>query len=450
MSNTRQRARTKTKNLFMKCIRSTLSRPEQLTVSQWASKYRELDESSSLPGKWSNNITPYLTEIMDCFNDPYIQFINFVKGTQVGGTEALINATGWIITKNPSPTMLVYPTDDLAKDISNDRLKPVYRATPEIAKRFLRTKSSEMNLRFKGMNIYLRSGGSPAKLASKPIKFLIFDEIDKMSGATKREASPYNLATERTKTYKFSRKIFTISTPTYRENYIWRFHEAADEQRYYYVPCPHCGEYIIFKWEQIKFASNEDGALTNRERASTAMYYCQECGAAISDRQKPNMLKHGQWRDIKGTNKGKATRVSYHLSALYSFFVSWSDVAFEYLQSRDDPEEYQNFVNSWLAEPWEDTKLKVSGDLVKERQAEEAEGVVPEWAVFLTAGVDVQESSVYYDIVAWGEGLTSQSILHGNVSSLADLEPYMNTCMRTQFRVRVLQGEAMIISEEVR
>lgn len=420
------RMREKTRNLFRHCIHEALARPEQLTVSEWAAKYRELNESSSLRGRWNNEVTPYLTEIMDCLNDPYIQFINFVKGTQVGGTEALINMTGWVITKNPSPTMIVYPTDDLAKDISNDRLKPAYRDIPEISKRFLRTKSSEMNLRFHNMNIYLRSGGSPSKLASKPIKYLFFDEIDKMPGAVKREASPYNLAVERTKTFKYSRKIYTCSTPTYRENYVWRLHERADEQRSYFVPCPHCGEMIILKWSQVKFEPNNDNKMTNSERAHTAMYYCQECGAAISDKDKPEMLRRGEWRDVKGRCTGKPRSVSFHLSALYSFFVSWSDMAYEYLESRDDPEMYQNFVNSWLAEPWEDTKLKVSVDLVAERTAPEPRGVVPDWAEFLTAGVDVQQKSVYFDIVAWGAGMTSQSVIHNQVLTLEDIIPYMN------------------------
>lgn len=83
--------REKTKRLFMRCIKKALSAPETLTVSEWAEKYRVLGNTSAAPGPWHNSRTPYLTEIMDCFNDPYIQHITFVKPTQVGGTEALGN-----------------------------------------------------------------------------------------------------------------------------------------------------------------------------------------------------------------------------------------------------------------------------------------------------------------------------------------------------------------------
>ena len=91
MGSERARSRKKTENLFRNIIKKALSRPEELTVSEWAEKYRILDESSSIPGRWTNDVTPYLVEIMDCFNDPYIHNINFVKPSQVGGTEALIN-----------------------------------------------------------------------------------------------------------------------------------------------------------------------------------------------------------------------------------------------------------------------------------------------------------------------------------------------------------------------
>ncbi len=420
----KQRSRKRTRNLFVSVISSNLKRPEKLTVSEWAEKYRILDETSNFSGKWSNDITPYLVGIMDAFNDPYIQEINFCKPTQVGGTEAMLNMLGWTITQNPSPTMIIYPDDDLAKDTSNDRLKPSLTKTKEINDRFYRNSSKELNLKFRGMSIYLRGSHSPGKLASKAIKYLFFDEIDKMDGASKKEASPYKLAKERTKTFNYSRKIYTCSTPTLKTNYVWRIHEDADEQRNYFVPCPHCNEFFTFKWKQIKF-DNEDG-MTNEERAKTAIYVCEHCGCFITDKDKIKMLRAGEWRDVKGTCNGKARKVSFWLNALYSRFLTWHDIALEFLNSKDDPEELQNFVNSWLAEPWEDTKLKTSTELVLERQTEFPALMVPPWTKILTGGVDVQENCLYYSIRAWGNFLTSQNIAHGQVFSLNEIEQIMN------------------------
>lgn len=426
MSVERQRARNRTRNLFIEIIKHTLKKPEKITVSEWAEKYRVLDESSNFSGKWSNDITPYLIGVMDTFNDPYIQEINFCKSTQVGGTEAMFNMLGWIITHDPAPTMIIYDSDDLAKDTSNDRIKPSLTKTPEIAERFFPNSSKELNLKFRGMHVYLRGSGSPGKLASKAIKYLFFDEIDKIGGATKKEASPYALAKERTRTYPYSKKIYTCSTPTLRNNYVWQIHENADEQRKYFVPCPHCGEYITFNFQQIKFAENEEKKLTNYERAKTAVYVCQKCGCVITNKDKIGMLRKGEWRDVKKTHLGKPRKVSFWINALYSRFLTWEEIALEFLDSKDDPERLQNFVNSWLGEPWEDTKLKTNKDLVMERQTELEQFIVPSWTKLLTAGVDVQENCLYWTIRAFGDSITSQNIAHGQAYSFAEIEEIMN------------------------
>ena len=421
-SSEKQRSRRRTGKLFAAIIKLILQKPEKISVSDWAEKYRILDESSNFSGKWSHDVTPYLVGIMDAFNDPYIQEINFCKSTQVGGTEVMLNIIGWIIMEDQAPVMIVYPSDDLAKDISNDKIKPSLTKTPEIKERFYANSSKELKLKFRGMTLYLRGSHSAEKLASKSIKYLFFDEIDKLDGASKKEASPYNLAKERTRTYTYSRKIYTCSTPTLKTNYVWRIHEDADEQRKFFVPCPHCGSHIIFQFDQIKFP--KEG--TNKERAEEAVYICQECGGKITDRDKIKILRKGEWRDVKKTCVGKARTVSFWINALYSRFLTWSEIVMEFLKSKDDPDQLQNFVNSWLAEPWEDKKTEMSKSMVLDRQTEIKEFVVPPWAKIITGGVDVQRSSFYWTIRAWGDHMTSQNIAHGQYASREEVEDIMN------------------------
>lgn len=422
----RRRSRRKTGALFRRVLRKTLTAGEELTVSQWAEKYRVLDESSNLSGKWSNAVTPYLVGIMDTFNDPHIREVYLCKGSQLGGTEALINMLAYLIVEEPGPTMIVYPSDDLAKDISNDRLKPAFRLIPQIKKRFYENSSKELRLKFKDMTIYLRGAGSPSKLASKAIKYLFFDEIDKMGGASKKEASPYSLAMERIKTFKSQSKVFACSTPTLKTNYIWQLHDGADEVREYFVPCPHCGEKIRLEFKQIKFCDDEEKQMSPYERAKTSAYICPECGCVIEDRDKPRMLRSGEWRAVKKRGIGEPKTIGFRINSLYSVFVTWADAAEEFLKSKDDPEMLQNFANSWLAEPWEDTKLKTTAELVKERQTEYEEFEVPDWAIELTGGIDVQETCVYWVIRAWGEHWTSQLIARGQEIDLWKTDAIMN------------------------
>ena len=396
--------------------------PEQLSVSEWAEEYRILDaKSAAMPGAWSNSVTPYLVGVMDEFNNYETEEIIFCKPTQIGGTEALQNMIGYIVMQDPSPTMIVYPTDTLAKSVSENRLQPMLKATPEIKRKFDEN-SSLLELQFEGMYLSLVGSNSPSGLASKPIRFLMMDEVDKYPGASNKEADPIKLARERTKTFH-NRKIYITSTPTLKTGHIWQAKEGADIEKHYFVPCPHCGEYIEFAFSNIRFPKDE--GMSYADRAELAAYVCQKCGGIITDNDKHNMLRLGEWRTVRHNTK-YARKVAFWLNTLYSPFVRWAQIAKEFLTSKDDPEEFQNFVNSWLAEPWEDTKLKTSSDLVLERQTELPALTVPSWTKMLTAGVDVQESSLYWSIRAWGDYLTSQNIAHGQALSFGEIDRVMN------------------------
>lgn len=410
--------------------------PEQLTVSEWAEQYRILDsKSASMPGSWSNSVTPYLVGVMDEFTNYETETIIFCKPTQVGGTEAAQNMIGYIVMQDPAPTMIVYPTDTLAKSISENRLQPMLKATPEIRRKFDEN-SSLLELQFEGMYLSLAGSNSPSGLASKPIRFLIMDEVDKYPGASNREADPIKLATERTKTFH-NKKIYITSTPTLKTGHIWKAKEGADIEKHYFVPCLHCGEFIELKFSNIRFPDDE--GMSYADRAETAVYVCQECGCIITDNDKHTMLRRGGWRVVRHNTK-YARKVAFWINTLYSPFIRWADIAKEFLTTKDDPEEFQNFVNSWLAEPWEDTKLKTSADLVMERQTELPAFTVPAWTKLITGGVDVQENSFYWSIRAWGEFMTSQNIAHGQVLSFQEIDRIMNLEFMTE------NGTPMIVN----
>lgn len=178
-----------------------LQPPEDITVSEWADKYRVLDaKTSAMPGPWRTEHTPYLKGIMDEFNNYETEEIVYVKPTQVGGTECLQNMVGYIVQQDPAPTMIVYPTDTLAKSISENRLQPMFKAAPELRKRFDEN-SQLQELQFDGMYLTLAGSNSPSSLASKAIRFLFLDEVDKYPGASKKEADPVSLARERSRTH---------------------------------------------------------------------------------------------------------------------------------------------------------------------------------------------------------------------------------------------------------
>jgi len=399
-----------------------LKPPEKLTVSEWADRFRILDSKTSAePGPWSTDRTPYLRGIMDAFTDARIEEIVFVKPTQVGGTEALNNMFGYVVAQDPNPALVVYPMLDLAEYTSKNRLQPMVKLSPALSERYRDEDSKVLELQFDGMYAVVAGANSPASLSSRAIRYLFMDEVDKYPKNAGKEADPRSLARERTKTFPFNKKIVQTSTPTLKHGPIWQAWENVDVQLWYNAPCPHCGRFHTFKFKQIKF----DSALPAEKVRSTAYYECESCQGVIRDAHKPQMLRAGEWRTADGkTIRGNKT--GFHLNAIYSPWVRFGDVAYEFLTTKKNPDELMNFINSWLAEPWEQTQVKLNSDKVLERTSGYEEGVVPDRALLLTAGVDVQKDRMYYTIRAWGEGMTSQNIRHGVAETWTQIEDVMN------------------------
>lgn len=397
---------------------------ERVPVSKWAEANRVLPDSNSIPGPWRNSVTPYLVEIMDAFSDEMVEEIIFVKPTQVGGTSAMENMLASAIAQDPAPAMCVYPSDDLAERTVESKLDPMIKSCKVLAAKYRVNDSKKLALKFADMTVWLTGANSPADLASTNIRYLFMDEVDKFPGASKKEADPVSLAKERTKTF-FNRKIFMASTPTLKTGHIWKAKEAADVEKHYFVPCPHCGAFIELKFAQIKWPSKED-VPESADRAEMATYVCQECGCVITDQDKGKMLAAGRWKPVRQKTQHPKS-VAFWMNTLYSPFTRFSDIAREFMRSKDDPELLHNFANSWLAEPWEDTKLKTNAEMVMERQTETPEWTLPPWTKLVTGGIDVQENCLYWTIRAWGDYMTSQNISHGQALSMGEVERIMNT-----------------------
>ena len=396
---------------------AVLKPPEKLTVSQWADKYRILSEmDSASPGHWRTSKTPYLRKVMDTFNDDFVHDITFCAGTQLGKTSAEQNMIGYAIAQDPGPMIIVYPTEKLAKFTSEKRLQPLIQLSPDLAQHFKERESKDLELSFDSMYIALTGANSASDLSSRPARYVIFDEIDKFPKWTGAEAGPLDLAAERTKTF-YNYKIVKVSTPTLKTGNIWQGWENADIQYKYFVPCPHCGEMQELEFKQIKWPEGAD----ETEARAAAYYECKHCHEIVDDRYKPQMLKDGEWRGEKKC-KGRAHKVGFHLNSLYSPWLSFGDVAAKFVASKNDPPLLMNFINSWLAEPWEDKSSRMQSDVVMEKQLPYERGTMPPEAQLLTVGIDVQLDHFWFAIRAWGPHLTSWLVDYGRLETWADIE----------------------------
>ena len=391
--------------------------PERYTVSEWADNFRVLTSVSAEPGRWRTNRTPYLKEPMDRFTDPLIEKIVLCFGAQLGKTETELNMIGYALDQTSSPTMMVYPTDTIAKFASDKRVQPMIKSVKLISDKFDEN-SKLLELDFNNGNYMVLVGAnSPSSLSSRSIKYLFFDEIDKYPAFAGKEADPIKLATERTKTF-VDKKIVMVSTPTVESGNIWQAFMSANERRQYYVPCPHCGVSQTLKFKQIKWPEeHNDNVDMIRD---TAYYECEHCGERIYDKHKMEMLRRGEWRAVN-ESQSKVRSVSYHLSSIYSPWVTFGDVAYEFKNSKGTPATLMNFINSWLAEPWKSSKTKSTQNM-EFTQSNYPCGVVPDKAVLLIASVDVQLDHFWWEVRAYAPGVKSYLIDYGQASTWEDLE----------------------------
>lgn len=354
---------------------------------------------------------------MDRFTDPLIEKIVLCFGAQLGKTETELNMIGYALDQTSSPTMMVYPTDTIAKFASDKRVQPMIKSVKSISDKFDEN-SKLLELDFNNGNYMVLVGAnSPSSLSSRSIKYLFFDEIDKYPAFAGKEADPIKLATERTKTF-VDKKIVMVSTPTVESGNIWQAFMSANERRQYYVPCPHCGVSQTLKFKQIKWPEeHNDNADMIRD---TAYYECEHCGERIYDKHKMEMLRRGEWRAVN-ESQSKVRSVSYHLSSIYSPWVTFGDVAYEFKNSKDTPATLMNFINSWLAEPWRSSKTKSTQNLAFTQSSYPC-GVVPDKAVLLIASVDVQLDHFWWEVRAYAPGVKSYLIDYGQASTWEDLE----------------------------
>ena len=369
------------------------SAPPDLTISQWADRGRRLSpESSAEPGRWDTARAEYQRGIMDAASDPNVETVVVMSATQIGKTEIINNIVGFHIDQDPAPILVVQPTLDLAETWSKDRLAPMLRDTPALRGKVQdpRTRDSGNTLKhklFDGGHITMVGANSPVGLAARPIRILLADEVDKYPVSAGTEGDPITLANKRLKTF-WNRKIILTSTPTIKDASRIEAAYQESDRRKFWVPCPDCGEFQILKWAHVRW---------DKDKPKTAHYTCEECGTLWTDVQRWAAVREGEWRAEREFN-GTA---GFWLSEIYSPWVTLAEMAQAFLDAKPYPERLQAFVNTSLAETWEEVGETVAPTALDARRASYGPDGLPEDVEFLTAGVDTQGDRLECEVVGW-------------------------------------------------
>ena len=387
------------KEIFAKSI---FLKPK-LNLYEWAEKYRVLSqESSALFGKFQ--ALSYQIEPMRCISDPNIREIVLMWGSQLGKSEIINNTIGYFIHQDPSTILFLLPTEDMAEDYSKRRLNPMFRDTKELGDLLYDREANNTILikNFKGGNLALVGSNSPSKLASKPIKVLLVDEVDRCENT--KEGHSIDLAQKRTNTY-YDRKIIKVSTPTIKGHSVIESEYEASDKRKYFVPCPHCGFSQTLSFELLKWEQSEEGS----HDLDSVRYSCIECGSLWSEVEKNAAVAKGQWR---ATKQGANLKTGFYLNALYSPFFTMRDIVKDFLDSKDNIAKFQVFVNTIKAESFEPPSVKFQENELYNRRESYTPTTLPDDIIFITSGVDVQGDRVEIEFRGWALGFESFGIKH--------------------------------------
>ncbi len=381
-----------------------------ITVSEWADRFRVIPPGTSPePGAWRTDRVPYLREILDGFSDPTVERIYIQAASQVAKSELLLSAIGYFAHQDPSPILLVQSTEDAMKAFSKERVAPMFEASPALRgllSEGLRDPSNTVMLRqFPGGLLACAWAGSASSLASRPIRVVLGDELDRWPDTTGRDGDPWAQAVQRTSNF-YNRKIAAVSTPTIEGlSAIARLYEDSDQRRFY-VPCPRCGAVQVLTWSGVIY-KREDGAVD----LDQVHYRCAHCAGRIEERDRPAMVAAGEWRAEMPGHRNRG----YQVSALYSPWVPWRELAAEWVKANTEKDKrgLQAFVNLRLGETWTEDADRITVEaLEKNREDYDEEADVPEGVLLLTAGVDVQDNRLEVEVVGWGVGRESWGIAY--------------------------------------
>ncbi len=395
---------------FLQSLADGLTPDPLMTVAEWADNYRILSgRAAAEAGRYRTSRTPYMREIMENLSSSRpVERVVFMKAAQTGATEAGNNFIGFVIHQAPGPILAVQPTVELAKRNSQQRIDPLIEDSEALRKIVAPARSRDsgntvLAKRFPGGQLVLTGANSATGLRSMPARYVFLDEVDAYPGDVDGEGDPIALAEARTATFGHRKKLFLVSTPTIKGlSRIEREYEASDQRRYF-VPCPHCGAMQWLQFERLRW---------EKGKPETAHYICDSCDTEIAESAKTEMLAKGEWRPTAEGNDPR-TR-GYHLSALYSpvGWTSWAGIARSWEDAQHNDAALKTAKNVLLGETWMESGEAPDWQRLYDRRERWTPGTVPEKALFLTAGADVQKDRIEIDVWGWGRGLESWLIDH--------------------------------------
>lgn len=415
----------KTINLFKKIVKQSLRPLPNLSVSDWADKFRMLSgEASSEPGRWRTDRAPYQREIMNSFTQARIWKVIVMSAAQIGKSDIMNNVIGRYAHLAPAPIMMIQPTIDMAQDYSKSRIAPMISDTKVLRSAFREAKSREssntiLSKLFPGGRLIMGGANSPAGLASRPIKILLADEVDRFPSSAGTEGDLIDLAAKRMTTF-WDRRMGLFSTPTIAgESRIEDEYQEGSQEEWQHK-CPNCGEYHLLTHRQML---TEHETITDKKgqkhvTVHSVKWRCPDCGYSFTESQMRRASQKYIPQNVSALKKGVR---SFFINCWASPWLTWTAIMQEWLEAKGDPEREKVVVNTRFGEPYErQGAFESTDEFLRRREIYDSE--LPEGVLILTAAVDVQDNRLEYEICGWGEYEQCWGIRKGIIPGIPDTQ----------------------------
>lgn len=428
---------------FCESERRIFARREVLPVSRWAAKNLIVQDGIYKGSPLRLDVSPFLAGPMDAFSDPAIREVVVCGSLQVGKTLFLYACLGWAMDYRPGVKMLAMPTRDAVGRVVQNKLRPLLQGSPVLRKLVAKYRQASISLK-DGASIELANAESPSQRASITVQDLFIDEEDLYADSQALEDFR-----GRVRSYGDYAKIArACQIKGGVESSIWRGITSQVDQLYCYeVECPACRHAHVLDSANLEIPGGETDPLVIRA-SRLARYRCPRCKYLWSDYTRDVAVANGRWRPhvwrdnafIPVEAKTDARSVGFHMPALLSRFVSLSDIASRQILANgsDNAEEKRQFLNDDLALPYIPVELQTDNDkLLALRDPHLPPRTVPNGALAITCGIDVQKRGFWYLCRAWMPNLSSYVIDYGWLDSWEDVA---RLCFETFYPVQGPDG----------
>ncbi|QDV50842.1 terminase gpA endonuclease subunit [Gimesia fumaroli] len=421
--------------------------PKKVYAEDWIPANVKTPKGSEYEGYCNYDLAPHTREVFRAFDDESIREIYLIWATRSAKTTTMTGLMMHAAVNRPKPMAFGSCDEPSTNRTYDEMIYPMLENCTATAGMIPpKGKRPADMVVFDRCRCRKAFGGSPATVAGYPACFLFGNEWDKWPRRKSSEAQAANSFTQRAKGYPYESKAIFESTPgEISTSRIWKLRNAKRTQRReYYVPCPHCLHHQTLRREQLQWEGKGDPEADQILAAETAVYLCEDCGRAILNEDRAEMMRAGKWVaegqtiDRRGRIHGKPTVDSAYVcfgpfSTLYSLLISgWGQYVAELLGCGDDPDKLRDFQNSTDALPYDPAPEEVDPHELARilRSDEDHIAICPIWSRFITRAVDVQSKAAGYEfpwqVCAWGEGGRGGTVTKGTAYGFHELSGVLN------------------------